>query len=165
MQPQTFDFIFIGNEHPIKGIDILDYILDSVYRRYKIALIGDLPKLRDKYDKYDNYSFMGMQTGQYKINVLTRSKVLILPSYQESFSMVACEALTYGVPVIAFNLPTLKTIYDRGMIFVPYADKKAMLRAMVKLMTHRDILRGYVEDILNNKYNFSWKREARKVIE
>ena len=165
MQHRTYNFIFIGNEHPIKGIDVLEYILDNIHRRWTVALIGKLPKLRKKFRDDDNYTFFGEVMGKNKMDILNRSSLLILPSYQESFSMVACEALTYGVPVVAFNLPTLKTIYTRGIIFVPYADKEAMFLTLVKLMTHPGILRQYIEDILNNKYNFSWKNEARKVIE
>lgn len=47
------------------------------------------------------------------------TRVLLMPSAEESFGMVALEAQSNGVPVIASNLPSLRESLGTGAFFVP----------------------------------------------
>lgn len=50
------------------------------------------------------------------------SRVVLMPSAEESFGMVAVEAQSNGVPVIASNLPSLRESLGTGAFFVDRED-------------------------------------------
>ena len=50
------------------------------------------------------------------------SRVVLMPSAEESFGMVAVEAQSNGVPVIASNLPSLRESLGSGAFFVDRED-------------------------------------------
>ena len=54
----------------------------------------------------------GVITEKEKIELLSRSKVLLFPSMIEGFGLVVAEALHAGLPVIAWKLPVFEEIYD-----------------------------------------------------
>lgn len=155
MLPQTFDFVFVGNEHPIKGIDILDELLAKCQGKYSFALIGYLPKLKDKWEGAKEFKFFGVLKGQNKKDVLLQSRVFVLTSYHESFSMTLCEAVSLGIPSVCFNIPTLKSIYNHGVCFAKYKDVNSMWNYMKTLLCIGKI------DV---EYKFDWLEEARKVV-
>jgi glycosyltransferase involved in cell wall biosynthesis len=159
--PLTFDWIFIGNEHPIKGIDILEYLLMRSLGKFKVGVIGKLPKLAEKFELLDSPMFLGEVKGREKARIILCSGLVVLPSYHESFSMVACEALSLHTPVIAFNMPTLRSIYNKGMQFVPYGNQFAMFEKIDELLYDQD---KYFEICNSMDYRFRWKDSARRVL-
>ncbi|HUZ35713.1 MAG TPA: glycosyltransferase [Streptosporangiaceae bacterium] len=52
--------------------------------------------------------WLGQATGQHKQDLLERCAFLVLPSRSEAFGLAALEAMSYGRPVIHFDLPTLR---------------------------------------------------------
>lgn len=160
IRPLTFDFIFVGNEHPIKGIDMLDEILGHCIGNYRFALIGHLPKLEKKYKGVKNFTFFGVRTGQTKKELMDESLVLVLPSYHESFSMVACEALSLGLRVVAFDMPTLWSVYGDDIDYAEYGNWEDMYEKMTSVINEVYKLGGKMvkTDIPN------WETEARKVL-
>lgn len=152
---KTFDFVFVGNEHPIKGIDRLDELIGKCVGRYSFALVGHLPQLKYKWEGAKEIYFFGIQKGQWKKDILSRSKVFVLTSYHESFSMTLCEALSLGKLSIAFNIPTLKSVYNNGVYFAD--DIEEFWKAMT-------ILSRCTKNI-DFGYNFNWLTEAKKVLE
>lgn len=164
IQLQTFKypFLFIGNEHPIKGIDILCDLLSLTFRDYDFAIVGDLPKLQEIYKGCKKIHFQGILKGEKKKSIIKQSMLLILPSYHESFSMVICEALSLKCPVICFDMPTLRSIYKTGVCFVPYGNTQIMWQEMKKLI-HNPLEYYYLRENIN--YNWTWEESARKVLE
>jgi glycosyltransferase involved in cell wall biosynthesis len=67
--------------------------------------------------------------------VLHSVDVAVVPSHWEGFGLVALEAITAGIPVIATRASSLPEIVDDGMEgrLVPPEDPQALARAMVEL--------------------------------
>ncbi len=139
MEERTFDFCFIGNEHPIKGIDRLKKL--AMETSLKLAIIGNIVP----FVKKSNIVFFGELTGLDKKDVLLNSKFLLLTSYHESMSLVIIEALTCGTPVIAYDMPTLRSIYKKGVIFIPQWDILS-------------------KQAYKQSKEFDWEREGKKIL-
>ncbi len=74
--------------------------------------------------------------------VYGESRVLLMPSAEESFGMVAVEAQSNGVPVIASDIPSLRESLGDGALFVAREDLdgwEAALRALSDDCFHDEV--------------------------
>jgi len=69
-----------------------------------------------------------------EFQVLKSSKIFILPSYNESWALVVCEAMACGLPVVAYDLPVFEEVYKKGMILIPIGDIDKFAGAILKLL-------------------------------
>ncbi|MBD5462837.1 MAG: glycosyltransferase family 4 protein [Lachnospiraceae bacterium] len=61
--------------------------------------------------------------------------VMIVTSSYEGFSMVAAEAMFFGVPIISYSMPYLELFrHKKGYVDVPQRDKKKMAEEIVALL-------------------------------
>ena len=65
--------------------------------------------------------------------VYGESRVVLMPSAEESFGLVAVEAQSNGVPVVATDLPSLRESLGDGALFVPREDIDAWAAALRRL--------------------------------
>ena len=65
--------------------------------------------------------------------VYGESRVVLMPSAEESFGMVAVEAQSNGVPVIASDLPSLRESLGEGALFVAREDLDGWADALRRL--------------------------------
>jgi glycosyltransferase involved in cell wall biosynthesis len=83
--------------------------------------------------------WVGHVTGQRKQQLLEGCAFLVMPSRYESFGLVALEAMSYGKPVVHFDLPYLRWI--EGDVRVPPFDVSAMADAMRTLVADETVRR------------------------
>ncbi|MCP1413110.1 glycosyltransferase family 4 protein [Paenarthrobacter sp. A20] len=62
----------------------------------------------------DRVELLGWLSGDAKFQALSRARLVVCPSRQETFGLVAIEALATGTPVIAFDIPCLREIVPNG---------------------------------------------------
>jgi len=67
--------------------------------------------------------------------LLSRAKVLLYPSHSDSFSIVVLESLACGTPVVAYDIPGLRSVYGDlpAVRFVKEFDRRAMAEEAVSL--------------------------------
>jgi N-acetyl-alpha-D-glucosaminyl L-malate synthase BshA len=132
----------ISNFRPLKRIDNVIKIFHNVNKEIesRLLLIGDGPerenaeKLSQQLGIYDNILFLGKQSSLAKF--LSLADILLLPSETESFGLVALEALSCQVPVIATRvggLPELIRDGESGYLF-SIGDVEGMSRAALRLL-------------------------------
>jgi glycosyltransferase involved in cell wall biosynthesis len=83
-------------------------------------------------DAGGNVRWLGRVTGQRKRELLERSVFVMLPSRHEPFGIAALEAMSYGKPVVHFDLPTLR--WMEGDIRIPPFDVGALADEMRNLV-------------------------------
>ena len=88
---------------------------------------------------------LGELHGEAKRAIIARSNWLFMPSYHESQSMVIMEALSCGTPVIAYSMPTLKSIYTKGVYFIQDWQE-------------------WSDEAFSESKRFNWKDSAKEVI-
>jgi glycosyltransferase involved in cell wall biosynthesis len=127
--------LFLGRiDLPHKGLDLLL----AAYRESRLSMplvIAGKGTRRDE-RKFAAMAratgveirWVGHVAGQRKRELLEDSAFLVMPSRYESFGLVALEAMSYGKPVVHFDLPYLSWI--EGGVRVPPFDVSAFAAQM-----------------------------------
>jgi glycosyltransferase involved in cell wall biosynthesis len=120
-----YDGVFVGRLHYQKGvinlIDIWKKVVD-ILPMSKLAIIGDGPLSQELISKIDqtglqnNVDHLGYKDGLDKWKIYTQSKIALHPATFDSGGMAAAEGLAFGLPGLAFDLPSLREYYARGVI-------------------------------------------------
>ena len=141
--PDEAIFIHISNFRPVKRVEDVIAIFSRVRKscRAKLLLVGDGPErpkaewLADTQGVAADVMFMGKQSDMAPL--LSIADVLLLPSENESFGLVALEAMACEVPVIATRIggiPEVVEDEDDGFLF-NLGDVESMADASIRLVT------------------------------
>jgi D-inositol-3-phosphate glycosyltransferase len=119
---------FVGRIQPLKAPDVLLRAAarlraadPATYQRLTVVVAGgnsgsglDLAALADALDVADHVHFLPPQRGEALVDLYRAADVVAVPSYNESFGLVALEAQACGTPVVAAAVGGLVTaVRDR----------------------------------------------------
>jgi glycosyltransferase involved in cell wall biosynthesis len=110
-----FKLILVGNSTE-KTIAKLNQLIEDNALQHNIIINGPI------------YEF------ERKIRTLSESKLFLLPSYEENWAIVIGEALACGTPVICYDLPEIKPVWEDKIMWVRKADKEAFATAILTLL-------------------------------
>ena len=105
---------------PSKGLfDLLEVVKRMGGRNFRIVILGRLEEYQeeflrrvDEYELRDVIVHVGYLDGRDKREVISRAKVLIYPSHDDTNSIVVLESLSLGTPVVAYDIPGLRFVYE-----------------------------------------------------
>ncbi|MBT3538531.1 glycosyltransferase family 4 protein [Candidatus Parcubacteria bacterium] len=157
--------VFVGGmdgAHYFKGIPILLEALLLLKKEdidLQVVLVGDGElkeqfMFRAKGYGLKNVRFVGKVSDEELPYYYSMGDLFVLPSINrgEAFGMVLLEAMASGVPVLASNLPGVRTVAeDGGLIFGPGNAHEL-----------RDAIAGYFS---KDTDQFEWKQNARGIVE
>jgi len=118
--------LFVGRIEPLKGIDQLLKAMPYLHhgQRPRLVIIGGdkqseqemerLWQLSRDLDIEDSITFLGLIKYEQMPDVYSAADVCVIPSYYESFGLVALESLACGTPVVATDVGDLKSIAQEG---------------------------------------------------
>jgi glycosyltransferase involved in cell wall biosynthesis len=138
-----------------KGIDLLvqafALVAWSTGRTLMIAGSGpDEAKVRGLADSLgigDRVVFLGHVAAADRFDLLASAELVAMPSRYETFGMVAAEALAVGTPVVAFDIPCLRSILSSSSgVLVPPFDTDAFAAALVRVLDN-DQLKSRLGDV------------------
>jgi N-acetyl-alpha-D-glucosaminyl L-malate synthase BshA len=134
--------VHASNFRPVKRVTDVVRIFDLVRKRVdaKLLLVGEGPEkifareLVKELHLSDHVHFLGEQ--DYLESLLAVSDLLLLPSEQESFGLVALEAMSCGVPVVGSQVGGLPEVVLHGATgyLLPVGEVREMADAAVKLL-------------------------------
>jgi glycosyltransferase involved in cell wall biosynthesis len=141
--------LFVGGmdkAHDFKGIDILLAAIARL-KDVQLLLIGEGGMRKEYASRADTLGIGGRSMFAGKLaeaNLVTAYRsadVLALPSTSaaEAFGLVAVEAQSCGIPVVASDLPGVRTVvadHETG-ILVPPKDEAALAQALLRLTSDR----------------------------
>ncbi len=103
--------LFLGRITPQKGLGYLIRAMAKIETRCRLVVASDgyeLPRMRALTAKLrleDRVSFLGAVDYAAVVDLYTRARVIAVPSvWPEPFGLVGPEAMSYGVPVVAFRV-------------------------------------------------------------
>jgi D-inositol-3-phosphate glycosyltransferase len=183
--PDAVMLTFVGRIQPHKGPDVLlraaaEMVTHSPHLRAKLAVVimggasgsglDELEKLKvlAKFLKIEDVThFVDPVSRENLPNWYRASDLVCVPSYSESFGLVALEAQACGTPVVATAIGGLRTAVSDGISgsLVDGHDPKAWSAVISRLIAepHRRLLlsMGAVE----HASHFGWENTARKTLD
>lgn len=137
--------VYVGRLHERpKGISYLIRAMKLVNRKnLKLLIIGDGPdkqyyeKLIAELDLQSKILILGELGFDEKSSIQKSADAVIMPSVFELFGTVFAESLACGTPVIAFDMPFWKGLYDDAGLFVNPKDPAALAEGINRLLDDR----------------------------
>jgi len=140
--------VYFGRLTPAKGLYDLLYIWSHVEKtlpKAKLMLIGSFPSKTVEREFNDLRFRLGLKNVEYlgffkqREEVYRRvaeAKVLVYPSYQDSFSLTVLEAIALGLLCVAYDIPALRYVYREvpSVTLVKKGDIEGMSRALIEAL-------------------------------
>ena len=100
-----------------------------------------------------------------KAALLSRADLLLLPGTREGWGIVAMEAASYGVPVVAYDVPGLRdAVLDGFTGMVVPANPDALGSAAASLLQSGDRWQEFSRAAQQRAQEFTWDRMARDLL-
>jgi glycosyltransferase involved in cell wall biosynthesis len=181
-QPKTSELqnkviAFAATWNPIcKGVDYLFEIAKHLPTGWKIAIAGmdqtnvELNELYQKANLHnrltgegvldDKIDFRGMLNHQELLNLYQSSSIFLMTSREEGFPLVALEAMSCGLPVVAFENAALKEVTENGKygVLVEMANIAEITKQITKLTESYELRQQWSEKSLERSTHFSKER-------
>ena len=160
----TVNLILVGTIYKRKGITLLIKALKYIRTMdFILNIIGSYDKNHKYYQKIirlvkrykleDKVKFWGRLSDEELMGKYQSSDIFVFPSLYEGFGIVLVEAMSFGLPIIAFNNSAMTYIVKNGYngILVPNKNTKKLSKAIQKLLQD-DIMRAKLS---SNSYEYS----------
>jgi D-inositol-3-phosphate glycosyltransferase len=95
------------------------------------------------------------------------AEVLVMPSFYESFGMVALEAMACGTPVIASQVGGLAFLVKDGVtgFHVPEGDPAALCDKLTLLLSDHDLREQMAGRAAEYAQGYNWEKIAAQIVD
>ncbi|HLE54798.1 MAG TPA: glycosyltransferase [Thermoplasmata archaeon] len=173
---REYDGIFVGRFHPQKGFLDLPGIVARMKRasgrEVRIAVCGGSPDPSSRFGSMArahgierNLEFLGQLPVPELYAAIRRARVLLYPSYVDSFSLTILEALCLGVPVLAYDTEVVRDLWSPSpaVFRVPIGSPEGFAETFAELDADSrldEARRAAVRDAPRLMERFSWSHAA-----
>lgn len=177
-------FTFVGRVQPLKAPDVLikaahQFINNhpNLKNKVRVVICGGLSgsglnrpeslvSLVKELDLLENVIFLAPSSREKLTSVYRASTLVAVPSYSESFGLVAIEAQACGVPVIATNVGGLKTTVadNESGLLVNGHDPRTWAQVLAQLSLDDAELKKLQIGARQHALNFSWDKTVSGLI-
>ena len=175
--PEETVVLFVGRFAPLKGIERLlaaaTYLQEP--RRLRLVIIGGngdrtsesqrVWRFSEVYGIEKTVTLAGRVAQEQLPPYYSAADVLVLPSYYESFGLVALESLACGTPVVATEVGAMPSILREGVngCVVRDGSPRALARGIDRVLGSARFFSG--EIIRGSVLRFAWKHVAAAIID
>ena len=171
--------LYVGRLEPIKGLDVLLHTMASIEAPRTVQLLvaggGDaqdegylrMKRLTRELAIEDRVDFLGSLDHDLLPLYYQAADVCVVPSYYESFGLVAMEAMACGTPVVASRVPGLQAIVrdNRSGYLVPWHCPDAFADRLEMLLANDALRESMGKEALSTAKDMGWDRAAAAVSE
>lgn len=164
------NIISVGRLSKEKGFEDLILLFSKIVKNYPdwvLNIVGDGP-LYDSLNNLinilklnDNIKLLGNQTTEQLNKLYEESSLYVMTSYEESFGLVLLEAMSHGLPVIAYSsaLGAIEIIKDSD-ILIKDRNQSEMIKKISELLENKELRNKYQQLSLEK-----FKMYDKKIIE
>lgn len=129
------NILFVGRLDFQKGIDIVERIAIELGKKCRVVIVGGGVHSNPKLAQAENIIYTGWVSKENMAHYYQQADVLLMPSRWESFGLVAVEAQSYGLPVVASRCSSLPEVVLEGTtgFLFPVGDVDEACRIMRSL--------------------------------
>jgi len=188
ISPQDRMALFVGRIEPLKGVDTLIKAMAIVKQRCKsficphyLVIIGGDPgeELADTSDEMARLQALCKELGLDELVVFlgkrgqdtlpyyySAAEVVVMPSFYESFGMVALEAMACGTPVIASKVGGLVHLIKDGEtgFFVPAQDSERLAEKLRLLFVEHELRHQLGSQAAAYAKEFRWENITQQIV-
>ncbi|EMH4030284.1 group 1 glycosyl transferase [Klebsiella oxytoca] len=113
-QEGVLDILFVGRLDYQKGFDIVENVAKNLDDKCRIVVVGGGVLSDPKLSHSANIQYAGWVGKEDIAAFYAKADVLLMPSRWESFGLVAVEAQSYGVPVVASRCSSIPEVISDG---------------------------------------------------
>ncbi len=166
--------LFVGRIEPLKGIDVLLRAAASIETPYRLLIVGG--------DRKDARRKAALRSLARRLGIAPKvtlrdavpheelplyysaADVCAVPSYYESFGLVAVEAMACAVPVVASRVGGLKeTVQDgRTGYLAPWRCPEPFAERLDLLLRNEPLRRSLGHEARNHALRFQWPAVAAR---
>jgi D-inositol-3-phosphate glycosyltransferase len=187
LSPDQRLVLFVGRIEPLKGVDTLIRAMSclkfqNVGRPVYLAIIGGEPdvdpdemtaemarlqKICDDLSMGQTAVFLGKRAQDTLPYYYSAAEVLVMPSFYESFGMVALEAMACGTPVIASQVGGLAFLVKDGVtgFHVPEGDPAALCDKLTLLLSDHDLREQMAGRAAEYAQGYNWEKIAAQIVD
>lgn len=136
-------FLVVGRLVPEKGFDDLIQAFAGLDTDWKLAIVGGADHetpysqgLRGRAAAQRGVVLTGFQKGETLGELYSNAGLFVLPSYHEGLPIVLLEAISYGLPILASDIPANREVAREPHEIFPVGNVEAL----------RDGLEAFLED-------------------
>ena len=173
----NFNLISIGRIEKVKGFDDLILIMEQlvkINKKYHLDLIGDgtefenIKKLINEKKLEKNITMHGFLSHEQINKVIKDESLYVMTSHSESFGIVLIEAMSYGIPCVAFDSASggVEVIKDKKLIIKDRKIKK-MVKTIDELLNDKKRLKQLGKNVFNESNNYlssNVKEDWKKIL-
>ena len=188
IKPDSRIILFVGRIEPLKGIDTLLKAI-SIMRldchpsicSFSVVIIGGDPNdssksddsemvrlmnLRDELELGEMVFFLGKRDQTTLPYYYSAAEILVMPSFYESFGMVALESMACGTPVVASHTGGLVYLIQNGITgyTVTGGDARALAKKLNHLLFDRELLDRMGTNAVEDAKSYSWEKIASRIV-
>ena len=185
--PDSRMILFVGRIEPLKGVETLLRAI-SIMREdcnleecpYHVVIIGgdsdeqivdpvsELSRLKllcHDLGLDETVLFLGKRDQTTLPYYYSAAEMLVMPSYYESFGMVALESMACGTPVVASKIGGLAYLVQDGVTGFTVSDRndKALARRVSQLLFDQELQLKMGKQAAQYALSFSWETIAAKI--
>ena len=176
--------LFVGRIEPLKGIDTLIKALalmrqNGVY--VSLSVIGGeiengmedanaemtrLKTMREEAGVNDLVTFLGQRSQDTLPYYYSAAEAVVVPSFYESFGMVALEAMACGRPVVASQVGGLAFLVQDGItgFTVPVDDPQALAERLTELIQDAELRQRMGSQAAAFAHDYGWEHIAARIL-
>jgi glycosyltransferase involved in cell wall biosynthesis len=172
--PKIYDAIFVGRHTPEKGVFDLIEVWREVVETIPTAilvLIGyctwDVKKLVERrieqHNLAGNIVMKGVVPRSELILNLKQSKLFLFLSREESFALAIGEALACGLPVVCYDIPPVKELYQTDSVLQCHTgDTTCIIEKTIRLLLDNQSRRELGFKAHTHVQRFKWEETAEE---
>jgi D-inositol-3-phosphate glycosyltransferase len=175
--PEEAVILFVGRFALLKGIERLLAAATQLQepRRLRLVIVGGNGDGTPEWQRVRRFSevsgikeavtLAGRVAQEQLPPYYSAADVLVVPSYYESFGLVALESLACGTPVVATDVGAMSSILREGVngCVVPEGSPRALAQGIDRILGSARLLSG--EIIRGSVLRFAWKHVAGAIID
>jgi glycosyltransferase involved in cell wall biosynthesis len=93
-----------------------------------------------------------------------QATLVLVPSRHEGYGLPVVEALAFGTPVVASDLPALREVGGEAARYAPVGDAAAFAREIEQIVAHRDVARERVRLASGSAGAATWAATAAATV-
>ncbi len=173
------EILFVGRLVAEKGVDLYVEVIKSIANRFpdwKFHLIGSLrlgydnnkdsfaSKIITKFKKIGNQTqFHGFKNQDFVQEKMKSASIIIIPSiWEEPFGLVAAEAMSNGIAIIASDIGGIPEIIKKNGVLIKNINQTKLQDELEKLMSNSSKIKN-LQKLSWNNFEHTSKNSSEKL--